>query len=202
MTELYFSTITKLNSLVEKGDISAFQPLDMAHFSSDRYNFIRRYTINFKGPSITILTLQKYYKIITSKSKRLFEYRHTSGHTPDCRGSVPGWYIHFCLQYKILTRCNPHPDSQSGDTVGFFPGTNWLGVGGCESVPWHPSDSEVWKAWSLCLHANIFSCDVFLNWMQEGLKCLLWEEFLTEHLPTCKVTVFTKCLTSLAMRGC
>jgi len=34
MTELYISTITKLNSLVEKGDISVFLPLDTAHFSS------------------------------------------------------------------------------------------------------------------------------------------------------------------------
>ena len=36
MRELYISTITKLNSLVEEGDISAFLPLDMAHFSSNR----------------------------------------------------------------------------------------------------------------------------------------------------------------------
>jgi hypothetical protein len=35
MTELYTSAITKLNPLVEKGDISAFQPLDMLHFSSN-----------------------------------------------------------------------------------------------------------------------------------------------------------------------
>ena len=36
MTELYVSTITELNPLVENGDISTFQPLYMLHFSSNQ----------------------------------------------------------------------------------------------------------------------------------------------------------------------
>jgi len=55
-------------------------------------------------------TIQKYYKILTSKSNRVPEYRYSSGHTPDCRGSDPGWDIHFCPQYKIRTTCQARPD--------------------------------------------------------------------------------------------
>ena len=130
MTELYISTITKLNFLVQKGDISAFQPLDMAHFSSNQSNFIWQYTINLKSRPLRVPHFKNIIKLLLQNQNVCLNIDRSVGTHRTAEVQFPaGTYISVCST-KCGPAASPTLTPSQGITRASFLGVSGWGEGG------------------------------------------------------------------------